>query len=207
MPSVFDLVHRGSEEIGELAREKDVPNRGSMRKGEKIAALSDEDIHEDLVAEILLSKKTNEGNGLVGKAKDIGVDSPRSHTKAELQELLLKDRLEKSKGSSGPVPESDEDGFDRLPQSECTSHFESAEQRQAAIEQVAQKATTRAIENQATFIVVESFRPKDAKEPLKIQRAYMDRHPDTIVVFEARAPHLSYPIQSAEKNPVYREQA
>lgn len=214
MPSVYELLYESSDEIDERAREEDVPKRGSMRKGEKIAALADEDIREDLVAEVLLSKKTDDGNGLVGKAKEIGVDSPHSKTKAELQEIVLEDRLNEagtgasgaSSSHDGAVAPSGDDGLGRLPQSGRTTHFESAEERENQIRKFAQRAASKAVDEQATFVVVESFRPKDAKEPLKIKRAYMERHPDTIVVFEARAPHLTFPIQSAEKNPVFREE-
>lgn len=213
MPSVLDLVHKGSKEIDQMAREEDVPGRGSMRKGEKIAALADEDIPEDTVAAVLLSRKTDDGNGLVGMAKELGEQNPHSYTKAELQEMILSEELGTgaSGASSSPggtaVAASDEDGLGRLPQSGRTTHFNSAEERENQIRKFAQRATGKALDEQATFVVVESFRPKDAKEPLKIKRAYMERHPDTITVFEARAPHLSFPIQSAEKNPVFREES
>jgi hypothetical protein len=215
MPSVFDLIRKPSEDIAQRARNQDLSGRGSMRKGEKIAALAEEDISEELTESVLNNKKTDDGDGLVGLAKEAGIGSPHSFNKAELQKRLLEKKLGtgSSRASSGVmsessvVPESDEDGFDRLPQSDRQTHFESAEARANAIQQFAQRAASRAVEEQSTYVVVESFRPKDSKEPLKIQRPYMDRHPDTIAVFEARSPHLVFPIKSANKNPVYREQA
>ena len=212
MPSVFDLIGKPSEEIAQRARDQGLSGRGSMRKGEKIAALAKENIPKELTESILNNKKTDDGEGLVGFAKKLGIESPHSFNKAELQKRLLEKKLGSgsSKGSSSVsssvVPESDEDGFDRLPQSNRQTHFESAEARANAIQQFAQWAASKAVEEQSTYVVLESFRPKDSKEPLKIQRPYMDRHPDTIAVFEARAPHLVFPIKSANKNPVYREQ-
>jgi len=212
MPSVFDLVYETSEDIAKRARDRDLSGRGSMRKGDKIAALAEENISEELTESVLNNKKTDDGDGLVGLAKEAGIESPHSFNKAELQRQLLEKKLsagssKTSSGSSEVVPESDEDEFDRLPQSDRQTHFESAEARANAIQQFAQRAASRAVEEQSTYVVVESFRPKDSKEPLKIQRPYMDRHPDTIAVFEARAPHLVFPIKSANKNPVYREEA
>jgi hypothetical protein len=233
MASVLDLVHESSEEIGKRAREEDVPKRGSMRKGEKIAALADESIHEDVVAEILLSKKTDDGNGLVGMAKELGVESPHSQTKAELQELLLEDHLgqtseaQTSKGQSsesqpgggasgadsrqpaasgrsgsGSMPPGREDP-ERM--AKGASHFESAEERRAQIEFHLQQAAEHAAKNGMSYVVVESFRPQDAKEPMKVQRSYEKRHPDTMVVAEVTVPHYALPLETTDPNPVFRD--
>jgi len=228
MASVLDLVHESSEEIGKRAREEDVPKRGSMRKGEKVAALADESIHEDVVAEILLSKKTDDGNGLVGMAKEIGVESPHSCTKAELQELLLEDHLGQTseaqtsgsqpgggasgadsrqpaasgRSGSGSMPPGREDP-ERM--AKGASHFESAEERRAQIEFHLQQAAEHAAKNGMSYVVVESFRPQDAKEPMKVQRSYEKRHPDTMVVAEVTVPHYALPLETTDPNPVFRD--
>lgn len=243
MASVLDLVHESSEEIGKRARENDISGRGSMRKGEKIAAVADEDLSEDVVENVLLSKKTDGGDGLVGMAEDAGVESPRSHSKSELQELVLTSRLGKNssgktssgKTSSGQAPEGRSSGSQpgggasgadsRQPAAsgrsegaamppgredpgqmpKGASHFESAEERRAQIEFHLQQAAEHAAKNGMSYVVVESFRPQDAKEPMKVQRSYEKRHPDTMVVAEVTVPHYALPLETTDPNPVFRD--
>jgi hypothetical protein len=223
MASVLDLIHESSEEIGERARENDIPGRGSMRKGEKIAAVADEDLSEDVVEDVLLSKKTDGGDGLVGMAEDAGVESPHSHSKSELQELVLASRLGQTSGSqpgggasgadsrqpaasgksgSGSMPPGREDP-ERM--AKGASHFESAEERRAQIEFHLQQAAEHAAKNGMSYVVVESFRPQDAKEPMKVQRSYEKRHPDTMVVAEVTVPHYALPLETTDPNPVFRD--
>jgi len=65
-----------------------------------------------------------------------------------------------------------------------------------------EEARKKALANQQNFVVLESLRPKDQNDPVKIQPAYMKRHPDEVLVFEARVPMSPYPVQNAERNPI-----
>lgn len=218
MASVLDLVYKDSTEINEIARENDLSGRGSMSKAEKIEALCDEHLTKES-AKILRAKKS----ALIPRAKEAGIASPYSKSKAELQALLIEREgfigngsaeTETSSGSgasssdaageNGMFPASDLDGTERAPQASLQSHFESAEKRMSAIRDAAHQAMDRSLDEGAKYVVIESFRPKDASQPIKIQPSYHKRHPDTIVVVEADVAQWAFPISTADPNPVFR---
>lgn len=221
MPSVQTLLYKDSSELNELAREKDLSGRGSMTKAEKIEALSDEALSEG-GTEILRAKKS----ALIPLAKEAGIESPYSKTKAELQELLIGEEIQEngtanasssgdptetpslsSNGTServGSFPPSEVDGTERAPQAGLKSHFENAEERMNAVREAAHTAMDRSLDEGAKYVVVESFRPKDRTQPIKIQPSYHKRHPDTIVVAEADMSQLAFPLETADPNPVFR---
>jgi len=205
MASLFELVYESTSDLNDRCRKRDI-SYGSLKKHEKIAVLADRDLTETQV-EILGRKKRAGGDGLIGKAKEFGIDSPSSHTKPELQEAIFQKLLGDSSASSssnGTFPPSEEDGYNRIPQEDRSSHFESAETRMKRIRDAAHQAVDAAFENECQYQVIESFQEKDASEPLNIQPAYMDRHPDNIVVFEAGMQKAVFPFLTAEKNPRFR---
>lgn len=218
MASVLDLIYKDSTELNELAREEDLSGRGSMTKAEKIEALADETLSER-GSEILRAKKS----ALISPAKDAGIESPYSKTKAELQAQLIEfeDCMRNGAPSTGDAsssdseardgaereglfPASEVDGTDRAPQDGLQSHFESAEERINAVREAARKAMDRALDEGAKYVVLESFRPKDRTQPIKIQPSYHKRHPDTIVVAEADVAQWAFPVGTADPSPVFR---
>lgn len=218
MASVLDLIHKDSAEISEIARENDLSGRGSMTKAEKIEALCDEHLTTEST-KVLKAKKSE----LIPRAKEVGIESPHSKTKAELQALLIehegfigngtsktaassgaKTASEGEVGSGGLFPASELDGIARVPQDSLQSHFESAEERMTAIREAAHQAMDRSLDEGAKYVVIESFRPKDESQPIKIQPSYHKRHPDTIVVVEADMAQWAFPIATADPNPVFR---
>lgn len=218
MASVLDLIQKDSTEISEIARENDLSGRGSMTKAEKIEALCDEHLTNES-AKILKAKKSD----LIPRAKEVGIASPHSKTKAELQALLIEHEgfigngtseaeassssdtaSEGGAGDDGTFPASELDGTARAPQDGLQSHFESAEERMNAIREAAHQAMDRSLDEGAKYVVIESFRPKDKSQPIKIQPSYHKRHPDTIVVAEADVAQWAFPIATADPNPVFR---
>lgn len=219
MASVLDLIYKDSTEISEIARENDLSGRGSMTKAEKIEALCDEHLTNES-AKILKAKKS----ALIPRAKEAGIDSPHSKTKAELQALLIEHEgfigngtsepdssssakatsVEGEAGDGGTFPASELDGAARAPQEDLQSHFGSTEERMDAIREAAHQAVDRALDEGAKYVVIESFRPKDRSQPIKIQPSYHKRHPDTIVVAEADMAQWAFPVATADPNPVFR---
>lgn len=218
MASVLDLLYKDSSELNEIAREKELSGRGSMTKAEKIEALCDEQLTKE-ASKILNAKKS----ALIPRAKEAGIESPYSKTKAELQDLLLEQEglnengtpekeassaadssSRESPGRWGAFPASEVDGIERAPQEGLESHFRSSEERMRAVREAAHKAMDRSLDEGAKYVVIESFRPKDEAQPIKIQPSYHKRHPDTIVVAEADMTQWAFPIETADPNPVFR---
>jgi hypothetical protein len=193
MPSVFELVSQNSSDINDLAREYDIEGRGSMNKAEKIIALSDETISDKAKKILVLNKTRDDGRGLVSLAEEAGIETDLK--KKELQTRLLRRLQEKGEigGGRGPYPSNV--GDKGAPHDDLESHFDSAEDRKASIQKRSIHVVGRAFQDWTSFMVVESLRPKDKQEPLRAMPSHMSRHPDSVVVFEARVSRL-LPISS-----------
>ncbi len=191
MPSIYDLVYKKSKEIRSLAREYDVEGRGDKNTPGLIVSLADQDVGDD-VKELLSLNKTDDGDGLVGEAKELDIDDPSDYKKKELQELVLREMKKQGKigEGRGPYP-STVGGDDRSPHSSIKSHFDTAEKRHAAIREHAMHGAERALQHRRSQMVVESFRPKDETEPLRVSACHKKRHPDSVVVFECRVSQVA----------------
>lgn len=223
MPSVFDLVHESTDDLNDRCREQDV-SYGSLKKHEKIIELSEESLSDSQEKALGMKK-----SGLVDVAKRNDVRSPHSKTKAELQAAVLKaltggsevaqgtpKSFSSSSGESsgedtrpdnreGFFPPSSVDGAERAPQEGLSSHYNNAEERLAHIQEAAVEAARLSLDKKMAYVVVESFQPKDASEPIRVRPAYMEIHPDEIVVWECGVHQAVFPITNSEKNPVFRE--
>ena len=213
MPSILELIHLSSTGTGdepginELATQAKIKGRGSMSKAEKICALADELLSDE--AEAIVKASSSD---LVGRARAGDVSGYSTMSKSELQEHFLRSlgvgptASPGSNGAAGYNPTS------RSPQSAAEvaqgapvqgapqgvpaqgaaasgSHFESEEARRHAIHDAAHQALDAALNEKQSYIVVESFRPSDAADPLRIQPSYIQRHLNTAVVLEIMVPH------------------
>lgn len=197
MASILELVHESSAELKDRAREtEDV--KVSLPKAELMEALAEEQLSAE-GQEILESTKA--------ELQEMGEDL--SGTKAEIQEELLERSLS-GESVSEEASANPSDGIwpargpEGVPQKELESHFDTVANRRRAINDASEQARKLALENQQSYVVLESLKPSDGKEPMKVQPAYMKRHPDEILVFEARVPMSPYPVANAEANPVAR---
>jgi len=75
------------------------------------------------------------------------------------------------------------------------SPFDSAEERQDAIIELARAAAVLAVQNCRSFVVVENVDP-EAKRKLDIRLSSDARKPTQVVVFEASAPQLAFPTRT-----------
>lgn len=200
MPSISALIGPSKSDLQNQAREADV--KVSQPKADLILELAEEatpDIRDELRS-ILTANKS----ALQKMAGQLGIDGEQTADalRRQLVSTYLSRQSTHKTNVSKTYPDSDDDGTSRRPRGQLTSHFESAEVRQEAIQKAAHRATDRAFREMRSYVVVESFRPKDAKEPLWIQPASYKRHPDTVTVFEVRVPHSPYPLATADPNPI-----
>lgn len=167
-----------------------------MNKAGKIVALADENVGEEGFQLLKLNKTNDDGPGLVDYAEKAGLNEPGKTAKTKLQKQLLRELLETQQEISdghGPYPESVEES--RSPHRSLESHFETAEERFAAIKEHAGYATKNALKSEESKMVCETLRPKDKSDPLRVAGSHFDRHPDTVVVFEARVSNVM-PLRS-----------
>jgi hypothetical protein len=174
MASYKTLFRLHSDKIHEQAREEDVSGRGTMSKVQLIAALAEEDLSG--LVEVLDQKKTE----LVDLAGDLDLDT--GGTKDDLQIRIADARL--SQSSRDGFPDSSRDGNTRKPDPELESSFETTEQRREAVMNGAAKAVAASLDKGRSFVLLESLLPRDARDPLSIQPAYMQHHPDKVLVLE-----------------------
>lgn len=219
MACIFNLIRRKTQEetkygIGlyDLARKQgiDITNKADI-----ICKLSDQPLSKR--QEELVKMKKSE---LVSLAEE--KDFSSSGAKADvLERALLHSGLERQESASEPAEDADSsaptipekagskepllsgiDEDERLPREGLVSHFDTVEERVNAIKQSAVRATQKAVDKGRSYVVIESFRPKDHSEPLMIQASYVQRHPDSAVVFEAQFPNTPYFIHTAKRNAI-----
>lgn len=205
MPSVFMLIHlssRGEDGLDQLARDAELPGRGSMTKAEKIIALADEPLPDDAL-EIVQAASTD----LIERARAADIDGYSKLSKSELQERFLKGILgdtssrasqaARSPSRNGQSPSQRSASGGAAGASNTASSAEAlparnADERHHAIQEAAHSALDTALKEKRSYVVVESFRPKDRTQPLSIQPAYMQRHEDTQLVCEIIIPHTAH---------------
>jgi hypothetical protein len=187
MPSILDLVHESSADLKDRARQTDGVNV-SLSKNEHLKALSDEDIGEK--ARVILSANRPQ---LVSAANEVGLDH-KDVSVPRLKELLLESVCGFSQGGD-EVPYPTGDHEEKIP-GEMTSHFETPQMRQDAIEAATVKAAEKAVRKHVTYHVIESFRPKDHNDPLRVARAYPDHSEEEIIVATVTVPAVHWPVQT-----------
>lgn len=198
MASILELVYETSSELKDRAREASGV-KVSQTKDELIKDLADEEATNEV--EDILSYNTK-------KLKDETGNS--SGLKAEMRETLLAQLFGNASGGGGSAEASSESmspvwparKSDGVPRQDLSSHFETVTNRRKAISSACEEALEKALDEQQSYVVLESLRPKDHNDPIKMQPAYMKRHPDQILVFEARVPMSPYPVQNADRNPI-----
>lgn len=178
MASYRELFGLDYDEITQRARDQQISGRGTMSKVQKIAALADEDLSG--LVEVLDQKKSV----LVEVAKDMGLDT--SGTKDNLQIRIAQARLGTVRRDT--FPDSALDGDNRKPAADLESSFETSEERREAIIKGTAKAVATAWERRTSYLLLESLLPRDRKEPLSLQPAYIQHHPDKIPVVELMVP-------------------
>jgi hypothetical protein len=203
MSSVLQLIHlpsRGEGGIDQLAQAAKLSGRGSMTKAEKIIALADEQLSEE-AHEVILAANAD----LVQRAREAGIDGYSALTKSELQERFLKNMLGEGHPESSPAAKAGSlprngptrskevsPGKDTGASSSCSEAVRSDDARRQSIREAAHRALDAALAEKRSYVVIESFRPKDKAQPLSIQPAYMQRHEDTHPVCEILIPHLAH---------------
>jgi hypothetical protein len=200
MASALDLLHEPVSDLKDRARGREGV-KVSLPKTELICELADKDLGTD--ARLVLD--ANKGD-LVDLAEQKSIDTDEKSAD-DLREEILKTavglRRTASYEEENPFPAEGKKA--RLPDFE-RSHFEEPEVRWHEIEKAVVEAAKQSIREEVQYVVLESLRPQDESEPLKIQRAYSSHHPNEIIVWSGGPSPANWPIKTADGSPIARFQ-
>lgn len=212
MASIDELILKKSGELTSLCQEKEVDRYYDLSRVEKACALAEEHIPGPVVevADQKMGEVKDElrkrGLDTSGRSKELQGRLIRWELENAAGETVPPEGKNgtdagyggsesrnggnsRGTGEAASVaypeshPPSKHDGRKRLPDPSLQSHFDSVEDRLIAIRESARTATRQAVEEERGVVVIESYKPRDKKTPVRIADERDERHPDEMVVF------------------------